>query len=133
MKKIIIDGREKLSGTIPISGAKNSAVALIPATILSSGKIKMYNTPDILDTESLIEIMTRLGSKIKFKDNVLEIDNRAIQYHSITKKLAKKLRASYYFMGAMLGRYKKVEIYYPGGCNIGVRPIDIHLKGFKKL
>ena len=133
MKKIIINGQNELSGTIKISGAKNSVVALIPAAIMTSEKVKISNVPKLSDTENLQKIVNLLGGKIKFGINELEIEGKDVENRTIPLDLSTKLRASYYFMGALLGRFHHVEMYFPGGCNIGKRPIDLHLKGFKKL
>lgn len=133
MKKIIIEGGRKLSGTIKISGAKNSAVALIPAAILSDDEVTIYNVPNISDRDALIEIIELLNGKVTLNGDVLKLDMKNIENKVIPERLSKKLRASYYFMGALLGRYKKVEMFFPGGCNIGARPINLHLKGFEML
>ncbi|MBQ6687390.1 MAG: UDP-N-acetylglucosamine 1-carboxyvinyltransferase [Bacilli bacterium] len=133
MKKIIIQGGEELSGTIKISGAKNSAVALIPAAILSDDEVTIYNVPNISDRDALIEIIELLEGKVTLDQDALKLDMKNIKNKVIPEELSKKLRASYYFMGALLGKYNKVEMYFPGGCNIGARPINLHLKGFEML
>lgn len=133
MKKIVIHGGKKLSGNIKISGAKNSAVALIPASILCDEETTIYNVPEITDKYALIEIIKLLNGKVENKEDSLKIDSREIESVVIPEELASKLRASYYFMGALLGRKKHVEIYFPGGCKIGARKIDFHLKGFQAL
>ncbi len=133
MKQIIIEGNHLLSGTIKIGGAKNSAVALIPAAILAKGDLKIKNVPNISDKDALIEILDLLNVKAVEYQNELLINTSNIKNALISEQLSNRLRASYYFMGALLGRFKKVEIYFPGGCNIGSRPIDLHLKGFEAL
>ncbi len=133
MKKIVINGGKKLTGSIRISGAKNSAVALIPASILCDEQTMIYNVPEITDKHALIEIIKLLNGKVEDKDDCLTIDSKDIESVIIPEDLASKLRASYYFMGALLGRKKHVEIYFPGGCKIGARKIDFHLKGFQAL
>lgn len=133
MKQINIQGGNKLSGTINISGAKNSAVALIPASILSDDIVKIDNIPNISDIEALNEILEFLGAKVTLKDGLMTIDSKLIENKEIPKEVSSKLRASYYFMSALLGKYKHVEMYFPGGCKIGARPIDQTLKGFKAL
>lgn len=133
MKKMIIEGGKKLTGTIEISGSKNSAVALVPASILSKGIVKIDNIPNISDIEALTEILEYLGAKVTREDKLMIIDSRSIENKEIPESISKKLRASYYFMGALLGKYKKVEMYFPGGCSIGERPINLHLKGFEAL
>lgn len=133
MKKIIIEGNKTLSGTIKIGGAKNSVVALIPASIMAKGKVKITNVPNISDKDALIEILKLLNVEVKKSSGIIEIDSTNIINGVIPENLSNKLRASYYFMGALLARFKKVEMYFPGGCNIGSRPIDLHLKGFEAL
>ena len=133
MKKIIIDGGQEISGTIKISGAKNSIVALIPASILTSGKSVIKNVPDISDVRILLEIMRELGSEVTFENETIIIDNSNVKNKEIKEEFASKLRASYNFMGSLIGKFHKVDIACPGGCVIGSRPIDIHLDSFKKM
>ena len=133
MKQMIVEGSHKLSGVIEISGSKNSAVALIPASLLSSGVIELTNVPNISDIDALTEILTFLGAEIKRTDKKMRIDCTKVQNKEIPENISKRLRASYYFMGALLGKYKHVEMYFPGGCSIGKRPINFHLEGFEKL
>ncbi|MBR6133508.1 MAG: UDP-N-acetylglucosamine 1-carboxyvinyltransferase [Bacilli bacterium] len=133
MKKMIIEGQHELTGEIKISGAKNSVVALIPAAILSDDEVTLYNVPNISDTKSLIDIVELLNGKVEYKDEVMKINTTNIENKVVPEEMAKKLRASYYFMGALLAKYNYAEIYFPGGCNIGARPIDFHINGFKKL
>lgn len=133
MKKLIIEGGRELSGTINISGAKNSVVALIPASILTKGKCVIRNVPNISDVNTLIDIMKFLGSDIKYEDETVYIDNKNVKNKFIPDEYANKLRASYYFMGSLLGLFGKVDIASPGGCVIGSRPIDFHLKSFEKM
>ena len=133
MPKIKIEGRNTLSGTINISGAKNSAVALIPASILCDEVVKISNVPNISDIDSLEEILLHLNAKIDRNKDIVTIDSSNIENKKIHEDLSNKLRASYYFMGALLGKFKKVDMYFPGGCSIGERPINLHLKGFEKL
>ena len=133
MKKIKIEGGYPLTGTIKISGAKNSAVALVPASLLAEDKVTIDNIPDISDIKALNEILEYLGSKVVRNKEKMEIDPSTVENKAIPENISKKLRASYYFMGALLGKYKKAEMYFPGGCSIGARPIDLHLKGFEAL
>ena len=133
MQKIVIQGGNTLSGTIPISGAKNSAVALIPAAILCDEETTIYSVPEISDRDNLIKIIEKLNGKVQLDKDTLHIDTKNIENVFIPEELSSKLRASYYFMGALLGRNKYVEIALPGGCKIGNRKIDFHLKGFKAL
>ena len=133
MKKLIIEGGHELSGTINIGGAKNSAVALIPAAILSDEFTTIYNVPNISDRKALIDILKELNCDVLEDNDILNINSSKLKNILIEEKLSSKLRASYYFMGALLGKCKHVEICLPGGCNIGARPIDFHLKGFEQL
>lgn len=133
MKKLLINGGSALSGEIKISGAKNSVVAIIPAAILSDEEVTIYNVPNISDTKSLIDIVELLNGKTKYENETLKIDTSNLINTTITENMSKKLRASYYFMGALLAKYNYAEIYFPGGCNIGARPIDFHIKGFKQM
>ena len=133
MKKIIIEGNNELSGTINISGAKNSAVALIPAAILSDDIVTIYNVPNISDIDTLCEILVFLGAKIEKKESTLKIDARDIKNREISEENSKKLRASYYIMSALFGRFKEATMYFPGGCSIGPRPIDQTLKSYRSL
>ena len=133
MKQIKIEGGQRLSGSIQISGAKNSAVALVPASLLSDEIVVIDNIPDISDIDALDEILEYLGAKVKRENGAMVIDSSCVENKEIPESIAKKLRASYYFMGALLGKYKRAEIYFPGGCSIGARPINLHLKGFEAL
>lgn len=133
MKKIIINGNKLLTGTIKISGAKNSAVALIPAALLSNGKVIIENVPNISDVLVLKEIMEYLGSNITMENSVITIDNTNVVNKEIPSTISSKLRASYYFMSSLLGNFKSVSMYFPGGCSIGARPIDQTLKGYQAL
>ena len=133
MKEFIIEGGHLLSGEIKISGAKNAALALIPAALLSNKKVKIYNVPNISDIENIKEILRHLNVKMKETKEYLEIDASKLINAPVPEEISKKLRASYYFMAALLGREKKVVMHFPGGCNIGKRPIDQTLKGFVGL
>ena len=133
MKVLKINGGKPLSGTIRISGAKNSSVALIPAALLSDEETTICNVPDITDTDALTEILKYLGATVSRASESIVINPTTIENKEIPKELSTKLRASYYFMSALLGKYKYVEMYFPGGCNIGARPIDQTLKSFKAL
>jgi len=133
MIRLKIEGNRKLSGTIKVSGAKNSAVALVPASILAEDLVTIDNVPNISDIEALDEILKYLGAKVTKEGTVMTIDPSTIENKEIPESVSTKLRASYYFMAALLGKYKKVEMYFPGGCNIGKRPIDQTLKAFRAL
>ena len=133
MTKIKIEGGHKLTGEIQVSGAKNSAVALIPAAILCDEEVKITNVPNISDVNSLEEILNYLNAKIIREENEVTIDSSHIINKEIPEEMSQKLRASYYFMSSLLGKYKHVEMYFPGGCSIGERPIDQTLKGYRAL
>lgn len=133
MKKMIINGGNILSGTIPITGAKNSAVALIPASILCDEQTTIYNVPNISDRDALLDILKYLNCETSLNGDLLRVDSSNLKNNKIPLELSKKLRASYYFIGALLSKFKHVEMYFPGGCNIGKRPIDFHIKGFEAL
>ncbi len=133
MKQIIIEGNHILTGKIEVGGAKNSAVALIPAALLSDDIVTIDNIPNISDIDALNEILEYLGAKVVHNDKVMIIDSKNINNREIPENISSKLRASYYFMSALLGKYKHVEMYFPGGCSIGARPIDQTLKAFEQL
>lgn len=134
LEKLVIQGQKRLRGEVNVSGAKNAAVAILPATILSDGECTIENVPDILDVAILKNILTDLGAKItEINGSSLQINTSNINSFTATNKDIGKLRASYYLMGALLGRFKKAVVNFPGGCDFGVRPIDQHIKGFEAL
>lgn len=133
MKKIVINGGRPLKGEVTISGAKNSVVALIPATILADDIVTLDGVPDISDVASLIEIMTIMGAKIECKEDSLIIDPRGVKNMPMPFGKINSLRASYYFYGSLLGRYGQATVGLPGGCDLGPRPIDLHLKAFEAM
>ena len=133
MKIMEINGGKELNGTIRVSGAKNASVAIIPAAILSDEEVTICNVPEITDTDALCDILDELNVKVSRASGSLVIDPKDMINSEIKEEYSKKLRASYYFMGALLGKYKKVSMFFPGGCSIGARPIDLHLKGFEAL
>ena len=134
MEKLIINGPTPLKGEVNISGAKNSAVAILPATLLIDGICTINNVPNIMDVKLSCEILEGLGAKIKWiNKNSIEIDTRNITNTIAPIDLTRKFRASYYLIGSMLGRKKEIEVGLPGGCNLGARPIDQHIKGFEAL
>lgn len=132
-KKIIIQGGKKLSGTVSISGAKNSTVALIPAAILADSPVTLEGVPDIQDVHALIDILNTMRVKTHFKNNTLTIDPTEMVSIPMPSGKIKSLRASYYFMGALLTKFGQGVVGLPGGCFLGPRPIDQHLKGFRAL
>lgn len=133
MKRMIIQGGNRLSGEVTIGGAKNSTVALIPAAILADTPVEFDTVPDILDVHNLMIILESMNVKSSFTHGFLEIDPTQIIEAELPSKAIKSLRASYYFMGALLGRFHRATLTFPGGDNIGPRPIDQHLKAFKAL
>ena len=133
MKKIVIKGNRPLAGEVTISGAKNSAVALIPAAILADSPVILEGVPDIQDVHSLIEILEIMGAMVHFSNNILEIDPREIVSVPMPHGKINSLRASYYFMGTLLGKFGEAVVGLPGGCYLGPRPIDLHVKGFEAL
>ena len=133
-EKLIIRGNKKLHGELSISGAKNSAVGIIPAAILSDSKCIIRNLPDIDDVRYLKELLVQVGAKVTLGNaGALEIDSKGMKSFKVDYEIAKKMRASYYFLGAFLGKFKRAEVPFPGGCDIGIRPIDQHIKGFEAL
>lgn len=133
MKKMIIQGGNRLSGEVTIGGAKNSTVALIPSAILADTPVQFDTVPDILDVHNLMIILESMNVHSSFKHGVLDIDPTQIIEAELPSKAIKSLRASYYFMGALLGRFHRATLTFPGGDNIGPRPIDQHLKAFEAL
>ena len=132
--KYIVQGGTKLSGSVTISGAKNAAVAILPATLLVSGPCRIENVPDISDVRLLLEILRDMGAEIhRYGRNTLEIDCSRARNATAPIELVRRIRASYYLIGAELGRFGHAHVAMPGGCNFGVRPIDQHIKGFKAL
>lgn len=132
--KLIIRGQKRLKGEVTISGAKNAALGVLPAAILSGDVCTIENVPDILDIKILRRIMESLGARFEDIDkNTIRIDTRNVNSYKATTNDMHKLRGSYYLMGALLGRFKKAIVTFPGGCNLGVRPIDQHIKGFEAL
>lgn len=134
MEKLVITGNTPLKGEVIISGAKNAAVAIIPATLLINGVCTIENLPNISDVKLYCDILKSLGSKITWNsENEVTIDNTNITSFKAPTELTSKFRASYYLIGALLGRCKKAQVGLPGGCNLGARPIDQHIKGFEAL
>ncbi len=135
MEKFVIKGNRPLIGEIDISGAKNAAVAILPATLLAKDVFLIENVPDIRDINSMLQILESMGAQISYANrSTVKIDTRHVQPGTVDYELTKNLRASYYLLGAMLGMYNSAKVAMPGGCNFGgVRPIDLHLKGFSAL
>ena len=131
MEKYVIHGGKPLSGEVVIGGAKNAAVAILPATILAGGKCLIENLPCISDVMASLQILSELGAGIRMVTrNIYEIDTTNINSTEVSNELSRQMRASYYFLGALLGRFGSGQVAMPGGCNLGPRPIDQHLKAF---
>lgn len=130
---IAIEGGHKLNGTVRIGGAKNATVALIPAIVLAEGPVEIYGAPDISDVKALAVLLRELNCEVNIQGDHISVDPTDMVNIPLESDAVVKLRASYYFMGALLGKYKKVKIKMPGGCYLGPRPIDLHLKGFEAL
>ncbi|HFI2447804.1 TPA: UDP-N-acetylglucosamine 1-carboxyvinyltransferase [Streptococcus suis] len=133
MRKIVINGGKTLKGAVTVSGAKNSVVALIPAIILADGVVTLDGVPAISDVDSLIDIMETMGATVKRDGETLEIDPRGVQDMPMPFGKINSLRASYYFYGSLLGRFGQAVVGLPGGCDLGPRPIDLHLKAFAAM
>lgn len=134
MDKLIIRGQKRLKGEVTISGAKNAALGVLPAALLLSDVCTIENVPDILDISILKGIMESIGARFENIDkNTIKIDTRKVNSYMATTSDMHRLRGSYYLMGALLGRFKRAVVTFPGGCNLGVRPIDQHIKGFESL
>lgn len=134
MEKYIVCGGNRLQGEVEISGAKNAAVAIIPTTILAQDRCVIENVPNISDVTILFNILKNIGAKVKYLSrNTVEIDTSYIAEPIVPYESSRHLRASYYFLGAFLGRFSEAHVSPPGGCNFGVRPIDQHIKGFEAL
>ena len=133
MASYIIEGGKKLEGSANVSGSKNASLPIIAASILSGKKSTLYNVPNIQDTKITLEILKLLGAKTTKKNGKIIIDSQNIKSKEIPDELMRKMRSSVILAGAILGRFREATFSYPGGCDIGSRPIDLHLKGFRKL
>jgi UDP-N-acetylglucosamine 1-carboxyvinyltransferase len=134
LEKLVINGRKPLNGEVFISGAKNAAVAVIPAALLVEGTCRIENIPDIKDVKIINDLLEKLGAKLEHEDNnSISIDAMEINSYKADFEMVKSMRASYYLLGALLGRFKNAEVAFPGGCDFGFRPIDQHIKGFEAL
>ena len=134
MEKFVLNGGIPLRGEVSISGAKNAVVAILPATILAQDVCVIENIPNISDVYYMTKILEQLGARIKrLSKSTLEIDTKGVNSYVVSHDMTKHLRASYYFIGALLGRFHRAKVAMPGGCNFGVRPIDQHVKGFTAL
>ena len=134
MDKYVINGGKQLFGEVEVSGAKNAAVAIIPAALIVDGVCRIENIPEISDVDMLLSILECLGAKIRYiSRGCVEIDCTEVFFRDAPFDRMRKIRASYYFIGAMLGRFGSAKTTMPGGCNFGVRPIDQHVKGMEAL
>jgi UDP-N-acetylglucosamine 1-carboxyvinyltransferase len=135
MYKYIIRGGKPLEGTVKISGSKNAALPLLTASILNRGKVTLRNIPRLHDVYTMIELLEYTGVKIKHfqEDNIVEIDSTNLTSHKVPYDVVKKMRASFIIAGPLLSVFKKASVSLPGGCAIGARPVDIHLKCFSRL
>jgi len=133
MDKLIINGGKPLAGTVTISGAKNSAVALIPAALLADGPVVIENLPRIQDVDIYHELLKEMGADVLFEEDWMEIDGRDMRLMLMPNGRIKKLRASYYLWGALLAKFGEAQVGLPGGCDLGPRPIDLHIKGFEAM
>lgn len=133
MKRFVIEGGAHLAGEVKISGAKNSALPIIAASLLTDKKVVLENIPDVIDVRTMIELVEYLGSEVEFYDNVLKIYTPDIKKIDAPYDIVRKMRASYYVLGALLARENKAKVSLPGGCAIGPRPIDMHIRGLKAL
>ena len=132
-EKLRIIGGARLVGEVPVSGGKNAAVAILPASLLADSPSVIENVPDIDDVHVLIQLMRYLGAEVEFKDNVLSVDPRQVDKFDPPYELASRMRASYYFAPVLLGNFMRAEVPLPGGCDLGLRPIDQTLKGMRAL
>ena len=133
MASYIVEGGERLEGEVNVSGSKNASLPIIAASILSGKTTTLYNVPNIYDTKTTLEILKLLGCTVTKKHGKIIIDSKNIKSQEIPNELMRKMRSSVILAGAILGRFKHAIFSYPGGCDIGTRPIDLHLKGFEKL
>lgn len=133
MEKYIINGGNKLYGGVEIQSAKNSVLPVLAATVLTDEKIRVLNMPDISDVRNMVKILTRLGCKAVFDGNDLIVDSSCADCYEIPSELAHELRSSVFLLGSVISRFHMAKIAYPGGCDIGLRPVDLHLTGLKRL
>lgn len=134
MGKYLIKGGKKLNGEVEISGAKNATLGILAATILCDEEVVIENVPNVRDTKIMIDALIELGAEVKYINrNIISINAKNVTKHELSKDEFNHLRASYYFVGSLIGRHKKAKVILPGGCDIGARPINLHLKGFNAL
>lgn len=133
MARFFIEGGKRLSGEVNVSGAKNSALPIIAATLLTDKKVTLKNVPDVFDVRTMLELVTHLGARVDFRRNVLSIHTPKVKRLKAPYDIVTRMRASYYVLGALIARAKRASVAMPGGCAIGPRPIDLHIKGFTAL
>ena len=133
MSSYVIEGGKRLEGEVKISGSKNASLPIMAASILNGKTSTLYNVPNIYDTQSTLKILKVLGCKVEKKNGKILIDSKDIKTQEIPDELMRKMRSSVILAGALIGRFKTATFTYPGGCDIGARPIDLHLKSFEKL
>lgn len=133
MEKYIINGGNKLYGSVAIQTAKNSVLPVLAATVLTDEKVRILNVPNITDVKNMVKILTRLGCKAVFDGNDLLLDSSSLNCYDIPSELAHELRSSVFLLGSVISRFHMAKIAYPGGCDIGLRPVDLHLTGLKRL
>lgn len=134
LKKLVIRGGKPLHGEVMVGGSKNAAVAILPATLLAEEPCIIENVPDVSDVRIIIEILKKLGAECHWEsDGILYVDTKNVNSHHASYETIRRMRGSYYLIGALLGRFGSAEVALPGGCDFGVRPIDMHLKGFTSL
>src|SRR2546430_1434986 len=131
--KLFIDGGNRLTGTIPVSGAKNSALKLMAASLLASGRTTIRNVPAILDCRTMGDVLDHLGAVVRWDGSTVEIDTTLVQSVETPYELVSRMRASVIVLGPLLARYGRARVAMPGGCNIGARGIDLHLRGLERL
>ena len=134
LEKLVIHGGNRLFGEVEISGAKNAAVAIIPATLLAQDVCRLENIPNISDVSCMVKILSQMGAEVKYiNKHTIEINTKSVNSYIVPHEMTRQLRASYYLIGALLGRYNRAKVALPGGCNFGVRPMDLHIRGFELL
>ena len=133
MDKLVINGGNPLSGSVTISGAKNAVLPLMAASLLADGKTKLNGVPNLRDTNTMIRLLGMVGAETEFREQCLTIDASKVNSFEAPYELVKTMRASFYVMGPLLGRFGEARVSLPGGCAWGPRPVDYHLKGFEKL
>ena len=133
MQRFIIGGGKKLFGKVSVSGAKNSALPIIAASLLTAKKVVLHNIPDLVDVRTMIELIEYLGAEVEFARHTIKIHTPKLKRIDAPYDIVRKMRASYYVLGALLTRVRRAKVSLPGGCAIGPRPVDLHIKGLRTL